>query len=287
MDSISFPNLNITFEHVGRSFTVFGFSIAYYGLIIGLSILLCVWICMRDAKKAGENPDHILDLVLYGVIAGIAGARLYYVLFRWSDYKDNLLSILNLRQGGLAIYGGVIGAVLTIYFYTKKKGLSFRKYCDLVMGCFILGQVFGRWGNFFNREVFGEYTDSLFAMRLPVKAVNPADISQLMRDHMQVIDGIEFIQVHPTFLYESAWNLLVFLFIRWYIPRKKFDGEIILIYLGGYGIGRFIIEGIRTDQLLLFNTGIPVSQLLSAVLVVVSVCLIFYFRKKQVLDTRN
>ena len=281
MDSIAFPNLGIEFEHVGKNFTVFGFSIAYYGVLIGLGILLCIWISQREAVRVGKSADLVYDLAIRGVIFGIIGARLYYVIFRWSDYKDNLLSILNLRQGGLAIYGGVIGAVLTIFFFTKRKKESFLKICDIVMVSFVLGQAIGRWGNFFNREAFGEYTNNLFAMRLPVPAVNAANITPLMTAHQQIIDGIVYIQVHPTFLYESVWDLLLFIFITLFKKHRTFDGEILLIYLGGYAFGRFWIEGLRTDQLFLFGTGIPVSQLLAALIFVYSVIMFIVLKKKS------
>ncbi len=279
-ESIAFPHLGILFEHVGKSISVFGFSIAYYGLIIGCAILICIAISSREAVRLGKSAEVVYDLALYGIIVGIACARIYYVIFRWDDYKGNLLSILNLRQGGLAIYGGVIGAVLSIYIYSRVKKESFPLLCDIIMTSFVLGQVLGRWGNFFNREAFGEYTDSLFAMRLPLEAVNRSHVTELMMEHMQVVDGIECIQVHPTFLYESVWNLCLFVFILWFRKRKKFDGEIILIYLAGYGVGRFLVEGLRTDQLILFGTGIPVSQLLAAILAVGAAAAILILRKR-------
>ena len=183
--------------------------------------------------------------------------------------------ILNLRAGGLAIYGGVIAAVITLTVYTRKKKLSFFSMAD--SGCLglITGQIIGRWGNFFNCEAFGGYTDSLFAMRIRRALVNESMISQDLLNHLIVKDGVEYIQVHPTFLYESVWNLGVLVFMLWYRKRKKFNGEMLLIYLLGYGLGRVWIEGLRTDQLIFFNTGIAVSQALSLVLVVISACLLY------------
>ena len=203
------------------------------------------------------------------------GARIYYVLFDWDNYKNDLLQILNLRAGGLAIYGGVIGAVLTLIVYTRVKKLSFFSLADT--GCLglITGQIIGRWGNFFNCEAFGGYTNSLFAMRIRRALVNENMISRELLNHLIVKDGVEYIQVQPTFLYESVWNLCVLLFMLWYRKRKRFDGEMLFIYLLGYGLGRVWIEGLRTDQLIFFSTGIPVSQALSLILVVISTLVLF------------
>ena len=204
------------------------------------------------------------------------------MIFSWDHYKDNLLSIFNLRQGGLAIYGGIIGAVATVYVYSRVKKLSFPLLLDTACIGLVAGQILGRWGNFFNREAFGGYTDSLFAMQLPVSAVRVNEITEEMWAHVQVIGGEQFIQVHPTFLYESIWNLGVLCFLYWYRDRKKFRGELFLTYVLGYGLGRVWIEGLRTDQLQIGSTGIPVSQLLAGVLILVSLFLIIMGRRRAV-----
>ena len=175
---------------------------------------------------------------MIGVVFGIIGARLYYVIFSWDMYKDNLLEILNIREGGLAIYGGVIAAVLTVIIAAKIKHLSAPQIFDTIALALLNGQMLGRWGNFFNREAFGEYTDSLFAMRLPIDAVRSSDVTEQMRMHIQSIGGVEYIQVHPTFLYESLWccALLIILFV--YRKHKKYEGELFLLYMFGYGLGR-------------------------------------------------
>lgn len=268
-DQIIFPHLGITLEHVGKSISVFGIEIAYYGMIIALGILVGLLLAQQIAKRSGQDPEVYLDLILYAVFFAIVGARLYYVIFSWDMFKDDLLSIFNLRNGGLAIYGGVIGAVLTVYVFSRKRKLSFPLMLDTGGPGLIAGQIIGRWGNFFNREAFGDYTDGLFAMQLPVSQVRPWDITENLRQHIQVIEGTEFIQVHPTFLYEGMWNLCVLIFMLWYWKRKKFTGEIFCIYLAGYGLGRFWIEGLRTDSLLLPGIGIPVSQVLALALFLV------------------
>ncbi len=272
---ISFVHLGITIDHLQNSISIFGFRIAFYGIIIGFGILAGLWVATRDAKRRGQDPDIYLDFVLYAIIISIMGARIYYVMFDWDNYKDDLLQILNLRAGGLAIYGGVIGAVITLTVYARVKKLSFFSLADTGSLGLITGQIIGRWGNFFNCEAFGGYTDSLFAMRIRRALVNENMISRELLNHLIVKDGVEYIQVHPTFFYESIWNLCVLAFMLWYRKRKRFDGEMLFIYLLGYGLGRVWIEGLRTDQLIFFSTGIPVSQALSLILVVISTLVLF------------
>lgn len=267
-NSILFPNLGITLENVGKSFSVFGFEIAYYGIMIGIGILAGYLMASVIAKKTGQNPEIYSDLVLYAVIFGVIGARIYYVIFAWELYKDDLLSILNLRNGGLAIYGGVIGSVLTVFVYAKKKKLSFGTLLDTAGPGLITGQIIGRWGNFFNREAFGDYTDGIFAMQLPVSMVRRGDITENLAANIKTIEGVEFIQVHPTFLYEGLWNLGILLLMLFTWRKKKFNGQVFCVYLAGYGLGRFWIEGLRTDPLMIGGLGIRVSQLLAACLFV-------------------
>lgn len=279
--NINFPNLGIHLKNVGQTISVFGFDIAYYGIIIGLGVLAGIAIAAFLAKKTGQDPDTYYDLALYAVILSVIGARIYYVIFSWDSYKDDLLSIFNIRQGGLAIYGGVITAIITVYVYAKVKKIPFGLMTDTAGPGLILGQIIGRWGNFFNREAFGDYTDSLFAMQLPVDAVRNSDITEKMMEHVEIIDGIRYIQVHPTFLYESLWNICVLAIMLWWIKRKQFDGQVFLIYLFGYGIGRFWIEGLRTDSLMLFGTGLRVSQALAILMAIGAVVINFIMLKKN------
>ena len=278
---ISFPNLGIYLKNVGKSIDLFGIEIAYYGIIIGTAILLGFWIAAREAKRTGQNPENYLDMGIIGVIAGIVGARLYYVIFSWDMYKDNLLDIFNLREGGLAIYGGVIAAVISVLVLAKVKHLSAPQIFDTIAMALLNGQMLGRWGNFFNREAFGGYTDSLFAMRLPLDAVRSSDVTEQMRRHIERIDGVSYIQVHPTFLYESLWCMVLLIILFAYRKHKKYAGELFLMYLFGYGLGRFWIEGLRTDQLLLPGVGIAVSQLLAGAIVVGTGAAMLYLRKKH------
>ena len=277
---INFPNLGIYLDHVGKNISIFGFSIAYYGIVIVTGMMIAIWIAQREAKRTGQNPEQYLDLAMIGIAAGILGARIYYVIFAWDYYKDDLLSIFNIRQGVLAIYGGIIGACIAVVIYSRKKKQNFGLLMDTASMSIVFGQIMGRWGNFFNREAFGDYTNNLFAMQLPVSAVRANEITQKMWDHVVTVNGVEYIQVHPTFLYESLWNVSVLLFLFWFRKRKKFNGEVFLMYLIGYGLGRIWIEGLRTDQLLLPVVGLPVSQLLSGCLVVGCTILVVWKRKK-------
>ncbi len=279
--NISFPNLGIYLEHVGKNVSVFGFEIAYYGIIIGCAILIGFLIATSEAKRTRQNPDDYLDMGIIGVIAGIVGARAFYVIFSWDMYKNDLLDIFNLREGGLAIYGGVIGAVIAVFVLARVKRLSPFQILDTVALAILNGQMLGRWGNFFNREAFGEYTDSLFAMRLPLDAVRSGDVTDLMREHIERIDGVSYIQVHPTFLYESVWCCVLLILLALYRKHKKYEGELFLLYIFGYGLGRVWIEGLRTDQLLIPGIGFPVSQAIAGCVVVFAGAALIYLRKNH------
>lgn len=267
---IAFPNLGIYLKDVPRSFQVFGFTIYFYAVIIFIGISAGFLMALHMAKKSGQDPDLYWDFVIYAVLFSIVGARTYYVIFQWQNYKDNPISVFYIKQGGLAIYGAVIAAFITLFVYARLKKQNALLMGDTAMPGLILGQAIGRWGNFMNREVFGEFYDGLLSMQLPVEAVrNPGDITENIASHIP--DGANYINVHPTFLYESLWNLLVMVVILLWWKHRKFDGEACLLYLTGYGLGRFIIEGIRTDTLFLPGTTIPVSQVFSLVIVVFAV----------------
>lgn len=267
---IAFPNLGIYLKDVPRSFQVFGFTIYFYAVIIFIGISAGFLMALHMAKKSGQDPDLYWDFVIYAVLFSVVGARTYYVIFQWQNYKDNPISVFYIKQGGLAIYGAVIAAFITLFVYARLKKQNALLMGDTAMPGLILGQAIGRWGNFMNREVFGEFYDGLLSMQLPVEAVrDPGDITENIAAHIP--DGANYINVHPTFLYESLWNLLVMVVILLWWKHRKFDGEVCLLYLAGYGLGRFIIEGIRTDTLFLPGTTIPVSQVLSLVIVVFAV----------------
>lgn len=284
---LRFVHLGITIEHLQNHITIFGFSIAFYGIIIGIGMLLGITLAARDAERRGIGEDTIYDFALLGIVFGVIGARLYYVFFQWDNYRGNLLEILNLRAGGLAIYGGVIGGILSLMFYCKRKKQNFLNLADSLILGVLVGQILGRWGNFFNAEAFGRYTDSLFAMQLRRDIVNPIMINSALLQHLVRVNGVDYIQVHPTFLYESVWNLCLLLFLLWYRPKKRFTGEMFFLYLGGYGLGRVWIEGLRTDSLLLPGTGIAVSQALAGACVLVALLCILAGRRFAARGRKN
>ncbi len=295
MYEIRFPHLGIVLKHVADGFSIGGFEIRFYGMVIALGFILGYLLIAREAKRTNQNPEMYLDYMLWLVIPAILGARIYYVVFSLKDYvkegqslKDTILGMINIRGGGLAIYGGVIAGIIVLLIFAKKRKVSVMLMLDTCSMGLLVGQILGRWGNFFNREAFGGYTDSLFAMALPVEwfggknyllsIVNNGIITQEMIDHVVNIDGMEFIQVHPTFLYESVWNLGVLLIIFLYRRHKKFDGEMFAMYIWGYGLGRVWIEGLRTDSLMLPGINFKVSQLLAAICVVAASIYIIYKR---------
>ena len=266
--NINFPHLHLYMQHVGKNIMIGDFAIAYYGIIIACGMLAGLGLACAIARRTGQNSDDYFDLAIVAIICSIAGARIYYVVFQWDSYKDDLLSILNLRGGGLAIYGAVIAAIITTYVYSKVKKIPFGRLCDTA-GCgLVLGQIIGRWGNFFNREAFGGYSDGLLAMQLPVSAVRYHEITAEQLSNQVVLDGITYIQAHPTFLYESLWNLALLVLMLAFFRKRSFEGEVFLWYLCGYGAGRFWIENLRTDQLLLPVIHYPVSRILALILAV-------------------
>ena len=266
---IRFPHLGIVLSHVGRYISIGDFQIMFYGIIIACGFLVGLWVAQQEAKRTGQNPEIYMDYLLVMMIPAIIGARIYYVVFSWDSYKDNIPEIFNLRHGGLGIVGGVAMAVLVLFLFAKAKKQSVLLMLDTMTMGLLIGQIMGRWGNFFNREAFGGYTDGPLAMQIPLKyfeqygRVSELESSEILK-HLVTLtvhgEKLSYIQVHPTFLYEGMWNLLLLLFIFIYRKHKKFDGELLCIYLMGYGLGRFFIEGLRVDQLLIGHTGIAVTQ---------------------------
>ncbi len=280
--SIEFPNLGISFPHVIRTISVGGFEIACYGIVLAVAMVTGLLLVMKIGDATGQKGDDYFDLGITAIVVAVICARIYYVAFSWDYYRKHLAEIINVRQGGLAIYGGVIGGTAAVILFCRIRRLPWRRALDTVVIGLVWGQILGRWGNFFNREAFGDYTDNLFAMRLPVSDVRSYEITARMREHMQTIDGIQYIQVHPAFLYESLWNvgvLLILLFVMFRV-KNRFAGMIFLLYLLFYGAGRFWIEGLRTDQLLLPGTTLPVSQVLSGLLIIISAVLLAAGQRK-------
>ena len=273
---IRFPHLGIEIASLGKGITIGGFTIAFYGMIIAFGMVMGYLMTAFQAKRTGQEPDLYLDLALWDIVFAVIGARIYYVVFSWDYYKDNLSQIFNTRGGGLAIYGGVIAGVITTIIFGKVRKQNFFQLLDTACVGLITGQIIGRWGNFCNREAFGGYTDGLFAMQLKESDVASSNLTHAVLKHIVEIDGTRYIQVHPTFLYESLWNVGVLVVLLLFTKYRKYNGQIFLIYLLGYGLGRVWIEGLRTDQLIFFGTGVAVSQVLSGVLVVASAGILIY-----------
>lgn len=273
---IRFPHLGIEIASLGKGITIGGFTIAFYGMIIAFGMVMGYLMTAFQAKRTGQEPDLYLDLALWDIVFAVIGARIYYVIFTWDYYKDNLLQIFNTRGGGLAIYGGVIAGVITTIIFGKVRKQNFFQLLDTACIGLITGQIIGRWGNFCNREAFGGYTNGLFAMQLKQSDVAASNLTHSVLKHAVEIDGTRYIQVHPTFLYESFWNIGVLIILLLFTKHRKYNGQIFLIYLLGYGLGRAWIEGLRTDQLIFFGTRVAVSQVLSGVLVVASAAILIY-----------
>ena len=273
MPDIWFPYLGIEISDLSKTaFSIGSFSVAWYGIIIALGVLSGLLLARHLAKKSGQDPELYVDFLIYALIFSIIGVRLYYVAFSWDQYAGDWSKIFNLRNGGLAIYGGVIGAIATAIVYCKIKHYSLLELLDTAMPGLILGQAIGRWGNFFNQEAFGGYTDSFFAMRLNTETA--AYTTTELLQQTVTSGGVRYIQVHPTFLYESMWCLFILAIMLFVFKKRKYKGIVTCLYMIGYGIGRAFIETLRTDQLLLWNTSVPVSVVVSAGLVLFGVIML-------------
>lgn len=257
---IQFPNLfgGLTFHINNVAFRLFNIPIYWYGIIIAIGFALAVFLGTRVCKNFGITQEDVIDLVLFAIPSAIIGARAYYVIFSWSQFSENPIRIFNPRTGGLAIYGGVIGAFIAAYFVAKYKKISLFKLFDFGVPYLVLAQGIGRWGNFVNQEAYGSPTTLPWGMTGTIIGSEP---------------------VHPTFLYESLWCFAVFFFLIWYRKRTKIEGEVFFLYMILYSLGRMFIEALRTDSLMLGS--FRVSQLL-AVILVLTFSILFYLRRKKI-----
>ena len=260
--TIVFPNLGIEIQELPSGFYIGGFYVAYYGVIIAVAMIVAVVLAMLRARKTNQDSDDYVDIGIFAIIAGVIGARIYYVIFSLDEY-DSFVDMLNIRNGGLAIYGGIIAGVIATLCVCKYKKISFLRVLDTIAPGVVLAQAIGRWGNFFNKEAYGGYTDNLFAMRIKYSEANGVITTDILSNRV-IEDGATYIQVHPTFLYESAGCLLIFILIVIFRRWQRYNGEIVLWYLGSYALMRIFVEQLRTDQLLIGD--IPVSQLLSVII---------------------
>lgn len=276
---IIFPNLGIEFHKVNDvAFKFFGIEVYWYGIFICLGFMGGWGLVSLLAKKTKQDPDIYGEFLIWAMISAIIGARAYYVLSSWDEYKDNLLDIFMLRDGGLAVYGGVLMACVALVVFKKVKKLNFWILADTGSVGIFVGQIFGRMGNFFNKECFGGYSDGLFAMA--IKKSEAKFVPAVLKDKLVTINGLEYLQVHPTFLYEMLWNIVMLALVLIYFKRRRFNGEIFALYFLLYGLGRVWIETLRTDQLLLGNTNLPTSVVVSILLIVASLTFIVIGRKK-------
>ena len=271
--TISFPLLGIEIDPI-RYFNIGPLTVHLYGVVIAFGLLLAGVYCSRRSKRAGLTEDDILDGILWITPFAVICARIYYCVFSWADYADNPISVLYIWNGGLAIYGGVLGAVAGILLLCRIKKIKIGALLDMVALGFLIGQSIGRWGNFVNREAFGAATELPWRMRLWTSATT-------------------YMDVHPTFLYESLWNVIGLLLLYFVVSRaRRFDGENTCFYFIWYGLGRFWIEGLRTDSLYLFHwtlfgQRIRVSQALSLVMVLVCAGILVYQFKVKKADGSN
>ena len=199
--SIQFPNLGINLDYVGKSIQIFGFEITFFGLVIALGMLLGMGFVILEAKRCGENKDDYLEMMIISLLLGVVGSRMLYVLCSWNLYKGNIIEIFNVRNGGLTFYGGLFGGMLGAAIYCGVRRKSFMQMADTASMGIVIAQIIGRWGDFFNRESFGEYTNSIFAMQLPLSAVRSSEVTSAMRENLETIGGTSYIQVHPVFLF--------------------------------------------------------------------------------------
>lgn len=268
MGYIEFPKLGFRIPISREAFKVFGLPVYWYGIIIASGFFLAVLLGMKNSKKAGILQDDIIDLVLFAAPVAIIGARLYYVIFNWSEFNGDFLKIINIRTGGLALYGGLIAGILVAVIFTRVRKINTLNFIDFCIPYFVLAQAIGRWGNFANQEAFGGNTNLPWGMTG----------DEIIRS-LQGLNGVDSsIPVHPTFLYESLWDFGVFLLLIWFAKRKKLNGEVFCLYMLGYGVGRFWVEGLRLDSLWLGS--FRISQLLSIVFVIVF-GLIFVVRRSR------
>lgn len=259
MNWVGFPKLGIDRIDICPYINVFEFNIYWYGIIIALGMSLAVLYAFFNSNKFGVDKNKMIDVIIVGIIVGICGARLYYVIFSFDYFSDNLWKIFDLRTGGLAIYGGVIFAFVSGFLVCKYKKIKFLPLADMASIGFLLGQGIGRWGNFMNIEAYGSHTDLPWGMTSNEIPINLQP-------------------VHPTFLYESIWCILGFILFNLLLRYRKFDGQVVLMYMVWYGFERFFVEGLRTDSLWLVPNVIRVSQLISIILFVVSVVLLLYIQ---------
>ncbi len=301
MNGIYFPGLGIFFNNVPSGFSLFGVEIKFYGILIALGFMFAYIISAKEAKRTGQNEEVYLDLLLALVIPSILGARIYYILFNSDDFISEGMSFLeivkgmiNLRNGGLGIYGGLMAGVITIFVFGKIKKVSPLLILDTITMGILFGQIMGRWGNFFNREAFGAFSNGITRMAIPIDHYSNSFLTYLTRSniiteemmsHQEVVKGFSCITVHPTFIYEGIWNVGVLIFIFLFRKKKTFDGQIFTIYMLLYGIGRFFIEALRADSLMIGP--LKISQVVAAICVVFAIFILLKNKQAKPVSSKS
>ena len=273
---ILFPNLGLKFEHIGTGISIFGFEITFFGILLGVTLLLGIILMLLKAYSTGQRMEEYLNLSIIVVPTALVGARMYYVIFQLDGYKNTIGNMFLFRKGGLDFYGALIAGILTVFIYANIQKVSAGKILDTVCVGIAAGQILCSLGAFFNRECFGEYTDGMFAMQIPLDAVSYDAITENMRKHIEMIDGQRFIQVSPLFLATFIWSSIVLIIVLLYRYRRKYDGELFLVYLLTYSFGRFLIEGARADALRIPGIGWRASRVAAVFMMLISVFMILY-----------
>ena len=297
MDGIYFPGIGVFFDKVPEYFDVFGFKLTIYAIVITLGFVLALLVASKEAKRTGQDDENYLDFFLVLVIPAILGARIYYILFNPGRFfqegksiGQTIIDLINIRNGGLAVYGGLIAGVTAAFFFTKKKKLYLPLFGDTIAMGVLVGQILGRCGNFFNREAYGAFTSGPLRMAIPINHFSIMTQSYLqengilteeMLQNKEMVKGVSCFTVHPTFLYEVVWNIMLLLVIFFYRKKKKFDGELSMMYVAGYGLGRFFIEALRSDSLMIGP--LKISQVVAVLCVIVAMTVII----KNRLDIKN
>lgn len=268
--NISFPNVKLDIAYLPKSFQIFGFEITMYGIVLAIALMIGTAVVVLEAKRRHQSPNKYLGIIIVALIGGVIGARLYYVLQYLGYYKNHPQEIYNVFGGGFALYGAIFVAAIFVYVYCIPAKIRFGTALDTLTPGILMAQAIGVWGNLFNREAFGEYTNSILAMRIPIADVRPQEVTELMRQNVVMVEDVSYIQAHPLFLYECIWCLILMLIILGISRKRHFAGEQFLKYLVGYSLARGIMEWFRTDRVSLYGTKFSLTLLVSAVVFVVS-----------------
>lgn len=273
---ILFPNLGLEFKHVGTGISVFGFEITFFGILLGFSLFLGISLVLAEVYSTDQSMDEYLNLTIVVILASLVGARIYYVLFQLDNYKNAIGDIFVFRKGGFDFFGALIAGILVVVGYANFQKISSGRILDTICIGLATGQIPCTLGAYFNRECFGDYTDGLFAMQIPLDSVSYNAVTENMRKHIETIDGQRFIQVNPLFMAAFIWSIVVLAVVLFCKYRRRFEGELFLIYLMAYGFGRLLIEGARADALTMSGTGWKVSCVTAGIVIFVSAFMMIY-----------